>query len=343
MKQTNLFFSINVKRYFLLIILIYFNIYTHGQTSNNNTQIEGHIKLDSIWNKKLYLSHISDFSKMYTMSRSMIIAESKVDSLGFFKFRTDFLPIENNLYRIHVSKKGSSEASIIIGGKDENHFFLIANKSSEIKILNDSKIFNNVTFIRDEKNKILSEIDDIVRLIDSTNFNSTKIKSDFVSNAFNEQLRQIADTCSYPLVSLYALHKSKFEQDIKNNTQFYQDFLDKQQNVNSVYFQNFKNKVPARKTLSGKNSYIVLISFIAFGLGFLLNTLLNRKKREKNNPIKTLSIQERKVYRLLKAGKSNKEISEELNIGVSTVKSHVSNIYSKLSVKSRKEAINFPL
>jgi DNA-binding NarL/FixJ family response regulator len=39
-------------------------------------------------------------------------------------------------------------------------------------------------------------------------------------------------------------------------------------------------------------------------------------------------------------GKSNKEISDELNIGLSTVKSHVNRIYSKLEIKSRKDILN---
>jgi DNA-binding NarL/FixJ family response regulator len=40
---------------------------------------------------------------------------------------------------------------------------------------------------------------------------------------------------------------------------------------------------------------------------------------------------------MLKKGASNKEISEEFNIGISTVKSHVSSILSKMNAKSRKE------
>jgi FixJ family two-component response regulator len=33
---------------------------------------------------------------------------------------------------------------------------------------------------------------------------------------------------------------------------------------------------------------------------------------------------------MIQSGKSNKEISNELNIEISTVKSHVNNLYSKL-------------
>ena len=321
-------------------ILISFSFYLsnlHAQNTKKHFQIEGNIKLDSIWNNRLYLSHISDFSKMYTMSRSMIIAESDVDSSGYFKFNIDFLPKEDNLYRIHISKKGSSKASIIIGGKDENHFFIVASKNSQIKIINENTIFNHVTFLSDDKNKVLSKIDNIVRLIDSTNFNSTKIKSDFVTNAFNEQLRQIADTCNYSLVSLYALNKSKFETNIKGNTAFYQKFSEKWKNEDSVYFKNLRAKIPIKKHTFNNQIIWIFGLLLSFGLGFLLNNRLKNRKSQSQKLIQSLSVQERKIYNLLKEGKSNKEISEEFHIGISTVKSHVSSIYNKLNVKSRKE------
>jgi DNA-binding CsgD family transcriptional regulator len=42
-------------------------------------------------------------------------------------------------------------------------------------------------------------------------------------------------------------------------------------------------------------------------------------------------------------GKSNKEISDILLIGLSTVKSHVNSIYSKLGINSRKDVLNLNL
>ena len=44
------------------------------------------------------------------------------------------------------------------------------------------------------------------------------------------------------------------------------------------------------------------------------------------------------VLRLLAESKTNKEIAAALFVEVSTVKTHVNNIYSKLSVSNRKEA-----
>ena len=51
-------------------------------------------------------------------------------------------------------------------------------------------------------------------------------------------------------------------------------------------------------------------------------------------------MQERKVYALLREGYSNKEIAGDLAVSVSTVKTHVNNIFSKLGVTSRKEILD---
>lgn len=312
-------------------------------TAQNNTDkhlIEGHVTLDSIWEPKLYLSYISDFSKMYTMSNSMIIAESEVDASGYFKFNIDFLPKENSLYRIHISKRGTSKVSIIIGGNDENHFFLVANNKSYIKIENQSRIFSNVTFHEDEKNKILDKVDDIVKLMDSTNFSAPRVKSEFVTNAFNEQLRHIADTCSYALVSLYTLQRSKYESDLKNNLEFYQNYSDKWKTESSAYFEKFRAKIPERNSAIDYRLFMALSVGAAYLLGYFIGKRNSEKKPSDKRSIDALSIQERRIYSLLVEGKSNKEISEEFNIGVSTVKSHVSSIYNKLNVKSRKEIVD---
>ncbi len=55
--------------------------------------------------------------------------------------------------------------------------------------------------------------------------------------------------------------------------------------------------------------------------------------------IERLSERELEVLRFIAAGLSNKKIMEELFISLSTVKTHIRNIYSKLYVHSRTEAI----
>lgn len=48
---------------------------------------------------------------------------------------------------------------------------------------------------------------------------------------------------------------------------------------------------------------------------------------------------ELEVLRLAAKGKSNKEIAEELSISVRTVQSHLTNIFNKLDISSRTEAV----
>lgn len=55
--------------------------------------------------------------------------------------------------------------------------------------------------------------------------------------------------------------------------------------------------------------------------------------------IEPLSEREVEVLQLIAAGLSNREIGERLVIALSTVKGHTSNIYGKLGVSKRTEAV----
>jgi DNA-binding NarL/FixJ family response regulator len=64
---------------------------------------------------------------------------------------------------------------------------------------------------------------------------------------------------------------------------------------------------------------------------------LMREVRAPESP-QALTDRETEVLRLLAAGRANKEIARALSIGEQTVKTHVSNILSKLGVQSRTQA-----
>ncbi|MEL6466202.1 MAG: response regulator transcription factor [Pseudomonadota bacterium] len=60
-----------------------------------------------------------------------------------------------------------------------------------------------------------------------------------------------------------------------------------------------------------------------------------------SDPIHQLSRKERGMLEALSKGLTNRELSKELGITVNTVKFHLSNLYEKLSVKNRAQAIAF--
>jgi DNA-binding NarL/FixJ family response regulator len=69
---------------------------------------------------------------------------------------------------------------------------------------------------------------------------------------------------------------------------------------------------------------------------------LNRPpaSREPGNLLTGLTKREQQIFNLMACGLSNKLISRDLNIEVSTVKNHVHNILVKLDVKNRAGAIS---
>ena len=61
----------------------------------------------------------------------------------------------------------------------------------------------------------------------------------------------------------------------------------------------------------------------------------------RQDPIQSLSRKERQILESLAKGLSNKELSREFAISPNTVKFHLSNLYEKLAVKNRAQAIAF--
>lgn len=60
-----------------------------------------------------------------------------------------------------------------------------------------------------------------------------------------------------------------------------------------------------------------------------------------NDKIKELSTRQLQVFEMILTGKSNKEIISNLNIEMSTLKSHINQIYRILGIKNRKEVKSF--
>lgn len=100
------------------------------------------------------------------------------------------------------------------------------------------------------------------------------------------------------------------------------------------------------------NTYLIVIISVAVLLLilYLASAKLEfrvTKNTETETPEKTdkslehLSNSELNVLKLCASGKSNQEIADELFISVHTVKKHISNIFRKLGITSRKEMRKF--
>lgn len=95
---------------------------------------------------------------------------------------------------------------------------------------------------------------------------------------------------------------------------------------------------------------ILFITLMGVGIGFILYRIIFNSRQDdtttslKNGPaISGISEREYDVLILMIDGKSNKEIGEALFIAESTVKTHVSNILTKLGAKRRAEDIKIAM
>lgn len=85
-----------------------------------------------------------------------------------------------------------------------------------------------------------------------------------------------------------------------------------------LYLKNFLNKYYRNHPIHPKNERDLAAFFTEYNV----------------------SEREQEIIHLILKGKSNKEIEDELFISIRTVKTHIYNIYKKLSVKSRWQLIN---
>jgi len=55
------------------------------------------------------------------------------------------------------------------------------------------------------------------------------------------------------------------------------------------------------------------------------------------NQLEELTVRQKQVFDLIKNGKSNKEIMDELSIELSTLKTHINKLYKTLGINTRKQ------
>ncbi len=107
----------------------------------------------------------------------------------------------------------------------------------------------------------------------------------------------------------------------------------------SLEILNFKTLV--RQVSMEVYGALVGVIFLVFGLWLGVTMVQKRQSTPLNvkPPETNLSEREYDVLQLMADGKSNKEIAEQLFVSLNTIKTHTSNIFSKLDVQRRTQAV----
>ncbi|UKM64798.1 helix-turn-helix transcriptional regulator [Flavobacteriaceae bacterium GSB9] len=338
----------------LLLLLV-------GFTAKGQYKFTGHID-NNQWHNYVYLSAIEDYRKISGVYFEQIVARTSTDSLGYFSFKGDQLEDKNRIYRIHVDNCFENE-------QNQNHFDGHCDDSKEVIFIakNTDTIVLPVTFgnqmfcdikSTNQKSAAFVKIDS---LKEEMKFAFSEFRSEanrkLNTKKWFETLQNYGKNLNEPLAELYIyaflsnrgnnFHEHYLE-DLKNNN-YYEGLLNRLKKTypNSTYTAQYKSELNSDKyivnsTTEADFNWNFLLYFLLAGSVGLNIWFWSSSRKDKINSIskakEQLTKQEQNILDLLLQEKTNKEIADTLFVSISTVKTHINNVYKKLNVQSRKEA-----
>ncbi|WP_108805263.1 response regulator transcription factor [Aquimarina sp. Aq107] len=342
-------------------IILWISFLIFSPTIWSQYQFSGYVD-NSNKESNVYLSLIEDYRKMSGIYPEQIIQKVIPDSMGYFVFTENNLPTQNRIYRIHTENCSEED-------KESIHFNGICLNSKEILFIAknedtislpftiEEEVFCEVVSTNERSNTFL-KVDSIIEDMRYA-FSSYRSEANRKVNSrkwFNT-LQEFGKSQQEPLTELYIYSflsdKSNnlytyYLQDLKQNT-YYDQLLERLEKKypDSPYVKQYKTELAADKfsveiTPEKTTSYWIwiilslLIGSIALNL-YLFQRLKKNKNANKLTESK-LTQQEKKILDLILQDKTNKEIASLLFLSVSTIKTHINNLYKKIEVESREEA-----
>lgn len=344
-------------RFRLLFILVAFSTNCFSQY-----QFKGQVDEDeNVEGQTVYLSVIEDYRKLSRISFDQIIKKTTIDSLGLFKFDGNNLPQDNRIYRIHVD-----ECMDI--SQNSNHFFGKCENSKSILFIADNR--DTISFPTSFADQVLCEITstnpkssafleiDVLKEEMAFDFNDFRSEANKKLNSkkWFFALQEFGKNLEEPLAELYIFD---FLSDKRNETyayylkdvgssEYYSNLSQRLEKSypNETFTQLYQKEITLDKILTTQSSPAssnrkwLLGSLLAISMLLNLYFLWQKKalrKKQKTSSLEKLTAQEQKIVDEILRSKTNKEIASDLFISLSTVKTHINNLYKKLNVTSREE------
>lgn len=339
-----------IQLFFLVITQLAFSQYQFDGFAINESE-----------NNTVYLSVVEDFRKISGVFPEQIIAKEIIDSTGYFIFKGDNLPLQNRIYRIHIDTCNENEQSTAhFSGHcpTSKEIIFIANNTTQLSFpfSFDQEMFCKIES-NNEKANVFLKIDS---LKNDMRFDFGTYRSEanrkINSKKWFSSLQDYGKQINEPLAELYIYSflsnrsnnlYSYYLKDLKQN-EYYKNLLIrlKEKYPNSSYVLQYENELEADLFLVNNDKDKLFSWWVYLIMGILLLSIFinfylfnkNKKLKKESSLTEKLTSQEQKTLSLILEDKSNKEIASELFISVSTVKTHINNLYKKLNITSREEA-----
>ena len=315
------------------------------------------------WQSDVYLSVIEDYRTLQGINDEQIITKVASDTSGYFQFKGNQLETQQKIYKLHVDNcETYNQGSNHFDGHcaDSRDILFIAKSTDSITfpLSFEAQMFCDI-ISNNPKTASFIKIDSLKEEMKFayTEFRS-KASRDLNNKKWFKTLQDFGQNLNEPLAELYIYaflsdRSNQFHnyylEDLKVNT-YYDELLKRLQDnyPDSSYTIQYKAELNSDKYIvspSAEKESILNWTNLVIGL-LMASVLLNlwfvfsAKKRKLKKHIEAkeqLTKQEQNVLDLLLNDNTNKDIAEALFVSVSTVKTHVNNVYKKLNVNSRDD------
>ena len=308
-----------------ILSFLFFSLVLNSLTVNAQSSISGFI--DSISVNKDSFIDLVELNKTSDNNAPKIVASSPIYENGSFSINK-ILPEKKQLYQLHLRKRINNSIKEYVSPK----FFLSNNDT--IQFLKSSpplSYYTNTNKIDKEWKKLSAFKNKL-----DTSFSNQKKYLNEIRSYSKDSLKILA----VKLLSINELYiKGLLTKDIVLNKKYYISLLKelKASDIAPKEYYFLENQLTTIRIEKIENKYLISKWLNIILIGVLISFLyffFPWKKRTIKTP---LSKQETTIKNLIIKGKTNKEIASELFISLSTVKTHITNIYQKLEVSNRNE------
>ncbi|WP_298900158.1 helix-turn-helix transcriptional regulator [uncultured Psychroserpens sp.] len=342
----------------LLYILIFICFGTAATAQHN---FKGYID-NNRWQNEVYLSVIEDYRTLDGINDEQIITKTSTNADGFFQFTGNQLDPNQKIYKLHVDNCTSfNQGSNHFEGHctDSKDILFIAKRTDTITfpLSFDAQMFCDII----SNNPRTAAFIKVDSLKEEMKFAYSEFRSkanrDLNNKKWFKTLQDFGETLDEPLAELYIYaflsdrgnqFHNYYLEDLKSNN-YYDELLGRLQDdyPNSSYAKQYEAELTSDKFIVSPSDYKSDFNWTYLLIGLLILSLLanvwfitsvkKRKAKQQSQAKEQLTKQEQNVLDLLLDNKTNKDIADALFVSVSTVKTHVNNVYKKLNVNSRDE------
>lgn len=320
----------------IIIPLILFSFKFSAQTA-----ISGFVEMEdpAQFEQKVYLTKTS-LKDILDYSKAKKIATSTIDKKGYFEFKRNVLEEKEAVYRVYVNRIEKTLKDTFQLDK----LFLLS-KNDSIHFRKSKVLFSEYlnTNIADREWQRLRNYESKLK-------NVAPQFGDGLADDYIASMKSYAkDSLQILIVKLIGIkqleNKNLLDKDILINPEYYTDILAqlKKSDIERSEYLFLENKLAFITTELVESKYqtnrIILLLLLVV-IGGLVLLIFQLRRKNIRPPLIVLSKQEKNIQGLILEGKSNKEIADELFISLSTVKTHISNIYSKLHISNRQELLH---